>query len=137
MLDGLRGDFEEHVAPLLRDIVEDTQKLLRQEFALAKFEVREDAQRMRALIAYAFAGAVAIGVAAGLMGVALALMLATFLSGLELWAAFAAVALLSALAGVLLVRVVGIKSRSLRLFPDQTLSSLREDARWIQERATM
>ncbi len=137
MLDGLRGDFEEHVAPLLRDIVEDTQKLLRQEFALAKVEVREDAQRMRALIAYALAGSVAIGVAAGLMGVALALMIATYLSDLELWAAFAAVALLSALAGLLLMRAVRIKSRSLRLFPDQALSSLREDARWIQERATM
>lgn len=137
MLDGFRGDFEDHVAPLLRDIVEDTQKLLRQEFALAKVEVREDAQRLREVIAYALAGSVAIGLAAALLGVALSHLLAAYVPGLALWAAFSAVALLSALCGFLLIRVVANKSRTIHFFPDQTIGSLREDARWIQERATM
>ena len=133
MLDGFRGDFEDHVAPLLRDILDDTQKLLRQEFALAKVEVREDAQRLREILAYSIAGTIASGLSVAMMAVAVALFLVAWLPWLAPWAAFAAVAFVCALCGALLMRLVAKKSRSIRVFPEQAIESLREDARWIQE----
>jgi hypothetical protein len=47
MLDDIRHEVEVTVAPLLRDILQDAQQLFRQEWALAKTEVREDALRAR------------------------------------------------------------------------------------------
>ena len=132
MLDELRGDFDEHVAPLLRDILDDTQRLLRQEFALAKVEVREDAKRLREIVAYSIAGAIATALSAALFAVAAALLLVASLPWLQPWAAFAAVAFVSASCGALLMRLVAKKSRNIRVFPEQAIESLREDARWIQ-----
>lgn len=133
MLGELRGEFDEHVAPLLRDILEDTQKLLRQEFALAKVEVREDANRLREIFAYSIAGAIATALSAALLTVSAALLITSWLPWVQPWAAFGALALLCALCSVVLLRLVAKKSREIRVFPEQALESLREDARWIQD----
>ena len=133
MLDGLRGEFDEHLAPLLKDILEDTQKLLRQEFALAKVEVREDAKRLREIVAYSVVGAIATALSAALLAVSAALLLVAWIPWLQPWAAFAAIALACGACGAFFMRLVAKKSRSIRVFPEQSLESLREDARWIQE----
>ncbi len=132
MLDELRGELDEHVTPLLRDILEDTQKLLRQEFALAKVEVREDAKRLREVFGYSIAAAIATALSAGLLAVSAALLLVAWFPWLQPWAAFAALAFVCALSSVVLLQLVAKKSRSIRVFPDQVLESLREDAQWIR-----
>ncbi len=132
MLDDLRGDFDQHVAPLLRDIIDDTQKLLRQEFALAKVEVREDAKRMREILAYSLAGAVAVVLSLALLAVSAALLLVSAMPSLQPWVAFAAVAFVCAACGLVFMRIVSKKSRNIRFLSEQTIESLREDAEWIR-----
>lgn len=135
MLEGFRGDFEDNVVPLVRDIVEDTQKLLRQEFALAKIEVREDAQRARNAVGYLLAACVGLGMSAVFLGIAAAHAFVAWFPELRLWQSFGIVALVSAVFGAILMRVVVRKTKEIRVFPEQTLDTLREGVEWIQRRA--
>lgn len=137
MLDGIAGEFEGNVAPLLRDILDDTQKLLRQEFALAKVEVREDARKARAVLVYLAAASTALAMSVVFLGIACAHLLAFFIQGLALWVAFGSVALASACVGFVLMRIVTRKSRQIRIFPEETLTSLREGAEWIQGQSSL
>lgn len=70
MLEDIRHEVEVTVAPLLRDILHDAQQLFRQEWALAKTEVREDVLRARegvAALAMSFSLAVISFLFANLM----------------------------------------------------------------------
>jgi hypothetical protein len=137
MLDGIRGEFEENVTPLLRDIFEDTQKLLRQEFALAKVEVREDARRAREVVMYLAAAAASLTISALLACISLAHLLTFYIEGFSLWLAFGCVALVSAVVGLFLARAARRRGREIRIFPEQTIESLKEGAEWIQGQASM
>jgi len=137
VLDGIRSDWEENVTPLIRDIFEDTQKLLRQEFALAKVEVREEARRARDLVAYLAAGVALLSLSVLLVGLAAAHALPYFFSGFPLWLAFALLAVVSAVAGFFLVRVASRKSKEIHFFPEQTRGTIKESAQWIQGQASM
>lgn len=137
MFDGIRGEFDENVTPLLRDIFEDTQKLLRQEFTLAKVEVREDARRAREVITYVAAAAVALTISALLACIAFAHLLTFYVEGFSLWLAFGCVALMSAAGGLFFVRMARRKGREIRIFPEQTIESLKESAEWVQGQASM
>jgi len=137
MFEDIRGDLEDHVLPLMRDIVEDTQKLLRQEFALAKVEVREDAKRARDVLGYLVAASFFLGISAVLFSVALSHLFVEAFPHLSLWQGYLAVALLSGAAGAILMRIVAKKSRKIRIFPEQTASTLRESAQWMQDQASM
>ena len=137
MLDGFRSDWDESVTPLIRDIFEDTQKLLRQEFALAKVEVREDARRARDLVAYLAAGVALLTGSMLMLGFAAAHALPFFFEGFPLWLGFASLALFSGAAGLILLRVAARKSKQIHFFPEQTLGTIKESAQWIQGQASM
>ena len=46
----MKNDVQNTIAPLLGDIVEDARDLLRQEFALAKSEIRQEIQKTKLVI---------------------------------------------------------------------------------------
>jgi membrane protein YdbS with pleckstrin-like domain len=121
----------------LRDIFEDTQKLLRQEFALAKVEVREDARRAREVVMYLAAAAASLTISALLACISLAHLLTFYIEGFSLWLAFGCVALVSAVVGLFLARAARRRGREIRIFPEQTIESLKEGAEWIQGQASM
>jgi uncharacterized membrane protein YqjE len=114
-MEGLRGEFEGTVVPLLRGILEDTQKLFRQELALVKVEVQEDARRARTtLVALSVAVLLAL-VGVFLLGCMGALLVASAFPALPAWAGFGVVAMVSLIGGVVSAAVARRSSRRLRL----------------------
>lgn len=114
-MEGLRGEFEGTVVSLLRGILEDTQKLFRQELALVKVEVREDARRARtALVALSLAVLLGL-VGFFLLGCMCALLLASAFPALPVWGGFGVIAVVLLIGGVVSAAVARRSSRRLRL----------------------
>jgi hypothetical protein len=131
------GSAEPHVAAtddaslgsLVATAVADTQKLLRQEVALAKAELREEAGRA--------------GKAAGMYGGAgfagsMVLMLLSAAAVIGLghligvgWAALV-IALIWAVAGAAMFMTGRSRMRTVSPKPEQTIETLKEDAEWAR-----
>ena len=125
MLDDIRHEVEVTVAPLLKDILNDAQQLFRQEWALAKTEVREDALRARE-------GITAIAISFSLSIVSfffVNLMLVYFLVeayGWATWHAYGVVTLILAVASVAIAWWGRRRLRSVRFSIDVPFGSLEE-----------
>ena len=124
---------EPSLAELVRRLGDDSGALIRHEMALAKGELREMASaRAR--------DAAKIGVAAGL---ALAGLLALTAFGVlalgaaleSYWLAALLVGLALMAVGAMLVRSAVGEFRNGGLKPQQTIDSLRQDARWVEREA--
>jgi uncharacterized membrane protein YqjE len=131
MIDDIRREVEVTVAPLLRNILDDAQKLFRQEWALAKVEVREDARRARDAVAVLIFG-LAVGLLAFLFLSLMAVYLVAESFALQIWASYGIVAgSLILIAGV--SAAWGMRRlRAIRYFPEVPFHSLKEDVEWLQ-----
>ena len=134
MLEDVRRELESTVTPLLRGILEDTQRLFRQEIALAKVEVREDARRARD----AFVG-FSIGVLAGTLSfvfvcLALVYLLVEYRPDVPLWGSFAIMAAVLSVVGWFFTWRASRKARQIKGVPSETISSLSEGFQWMQRR---
>lgn len=135
MLEDMRREFESTMTPLLRGILDDTQKLFRQEIALAKVEVQEDALRARdALVG------LSLGVLTGYLSFlficfAVVYALVSMQPGLPVWGAYAIVSILLAITSLIFTRRGAKRVREIRGMPEQTVESLREGWQWMQRRA--
>lgn len=135
MIEDIRREFESTVTPLLRGIVEDTQKLLRQEIALARVEVTEDAIRARDAVMGISLGAVTGYLSFVFICFACVYLLVSFQPNLPVWGGFAIVALILALTSwIFTVRGVR-KAREIRGVPQETVDSLREGFQWMHRQA--
>ena len=121
------------IGGLIRGILTDLRTLIREEIALARVEIREQAGHVRA-------AALSFGLAAAalLFGVAFLLIAAATaiaeLFGWPLWAGFLIVALLLSLIGFVSL-VSGRKQlRTLRAVPRETVATLKENSEWIAKR---
>ena len=134
MLEEVRREVESTVAPLIRGILEDSQKLFRQELALAKVEVREDARRARgALIAFSVGGIAAL-VGVTLLGYTAAQLLHEIFPAIPLWLDFGMVAALVLLVGVGFIVGGQKRAKDIRGIPQQTVEVIRENVEWIQRK---
>ncbi len=134
MLEDVRREVESTVAPLIRGILEDSQKLFRQELALAKVEVREDARRARDAIIAISVGAVVCLVGLFLFGCMLAYLIDTLSDTIPLWAAFGIVAAIAFLVGALLLGGGVKRAKGIKGVPEQTVETIRENVQWIQRK---
>lgn len=134
MLEDVRREVESTVAPLLRAILEDSQRLFRQELALAKVEVREDARRARDAIVAIGIGAIVTLVGLFLFGCMLAYMIHHFYETIPLWGAFGIVAALAFLIGSVSLFGGAKRARGIKGIPEQTVETIRENVQWIQRR---
>jgi len=135
MMEDFRREFESTMTPLLRGILDDTQKLLRQEIALARVEVTEDALRARDAI---------MGISLGAMMGCLSFVFICFASvyfliayqpNLPVWGAYAIVAVVLAVAGWVFTARGLRRAREIRGIPEQTVDSLQQGFQWMQRRA--
>jgi hypothetical protein len=118
---------------LLRGILTDLRTLIREEIALARVEMREQAGRARA-------AALSFGMAAGalLFGVTFLLIAAATaiaeLLGWPVWAGFLIVAVLLSLIGVAALSSGRKQLRTFHAVPPETVTTLKENSEWIAKR---
>ena len=135
MMDEFRREFESTMTPLLRGILDDTQKLLRQEIALARVEVTEDALRARDAIVSISLGAVMGYLSFVFICFAAVYLLIAYQPSLPVWGAYALVALVLGIASWLFTARGVRRAQEIRGIPEQTVDSLQQGFQWMQRRA--
>jgi MFS family permease len=123
----------ESIGGLLRGILMDVRTLIREEVALARLEITEQAGRARAA-AISF-GIAAVSLAFG--GIFLLIALAQAIADLlnwPTWAGFLIVAVLLSLVGVVTLSSGRKRLMTVQAVPEQTVSTLKENSEWIAKR---
>lgn len=124
-------DPDRSIAGVLSDIVGDLQQIVRAEVRLAKVELREELGKARSGAIMIAAGAVAMA-----LSVAVALLAAVY--GLATiwppWAAALAVAVGVAVIGAVLAFSGVGRIKAVRLPPQKTVESVRENIQWVKTR---
>jgi hypothetical protein len=119
------------IGTLLTGIVSDMRALIVQELKLAKLEIGEDLQKMKAAaVALAIGGAVA-----SLGGLFLLLMLVHLLEALTdlpLWACYGIIAALLLIVGLGLLMAGKKRAERVGIVPAETTEAIKEDVGWIK-----
>jgi len=121
------------IGGLLRGILMDLRTLIREEIALARVEIREQAGRARA-------AAMSFGIAAAALlfgGTFLLIAIATALADLldwPVWAGFFVMALLLSMVGLVTLSAGRKKIRNVHVVPEETVSTVKENSEWIAKR---
>jgi hypothetical protein len=124
---------DDSIRDLLRGILTDIRTLFREEIALARVEIREQAGRARtAAISFAIA-AVALACGGVLLLVALAIGIADLLNW-PVWSGFLVVAVLLSLVGMVTLSSGRRQLQRVRAVPEETVSTLKENSEWIAKR---
>lgn len=134
MLEEIRRELESTVAPLVRGIVEDSQKLLRQELTLVKAELREEARRLRDAVVLSGVGVGVLLVGLLLLGGAFACFLFEFVGMLPLWGAIGVASALFLVVGALILTNGTRRAKKIKGIPEQVVETMRENVEWIQRR---
>ncbi len=123
----------ETIGGLIRGILNDLRTLVKEEIALARVELRDQAVRGRA-------AAMSFGIAAGalLFGVAFLLIAAATaiaeLAGWPLWSGFLIVAVVLSLIGFIAVSSGRKQLRAFHAVPQETVTTIKENSEWIAKR---
>jgi hypothetical protein len=121
------------IGGLLRGILMDLRTLIREEIALARVEIREQAGRARA-------AAMSFGIAAAALlfgGTFLLIAVATGIAELldwPVWTGFLIVAVLLSLLGFVMLSSGRKQLQSVHAVPEETVLSLKENSEWIAKR---
>jgi hypothetical protein len=127
------GTATDTVAELMKELSEQTTRLVRQELELAKLELSEKGKRA-GIGAGMFGGAGVVGLyAVGALTACLILALATAVTG---WlAALIIAALYAGVAGVLALAGKSKVQQAGPPLPEQATESIKEDVQWTKTRA--
>ena len=135
MIEEFRREFESTMTPLLRGILDDTQKLFRQEIALARVEVTEDAIRARDAVVGISIGAMMGYISFVFVCFASVYLLVAYQPRLPVWGAYAIVAGVLAVVSWIFTARGMRKAREIRGIPQQTVDSIQQGFQWMQRRA--
>jgi protein-S-isoprenylcysteine O-methyltransferase Ste14 len=125
--------YRESIGSLVSGILGDLRQLIREEIALARVELREQAGRAK-LAAGAFgAAAAALAFGCAFLLVAIAVGVADLLEW-PVWAGFLAVAVLLSICGMVMLSAGRSRLRSVHAVPEQTVQTLKENSEWIAKR---
>lgn len=127
-------DFvQDSIGGLIRGILTDIRTLIREEIALARVEIREQAGRAKAA-ATSFGIAVAALAFGGIfLLVAVALGIASLL-GWPAWTGFLVVAILLCVGGFFALSSGRKQLASVHALPGETVTTLKENSEWIAKR---
>ena len=123
----------ETIGGLIRGILNDLRTLVKEEIALARVELRDQAVRARAA-ALSFgiaAAALLFGVAFLLVAVAMGIAEVT---GWPVWAGFLIVAGVLSVVGFISLASGRKQLRTFHAVPEQTVTTLKENSEWIAKR---
>jgi hypothetical protein len=124
---------DESIGGLVRGILTDLRTLIREEIALARVEIREQAGKARA-------AAMSFGIAAAALlfgGTFLLVALATGIAellDLPVWVGFLIVAVLLSAIGLVMLSSGRRQMRTFHAVPEETVSTLKENSEWIAKR---
>lgn len=135
-----RDKERESIPQLLGDLIKELRDLLQQEIALAKTEVRENLSRFQQHLALiAVGGALLLAAALFLLAAlnrGVTSLLAQFIDlEVAVWLAPLLLALVVGGAGVLVLKRGTRALAADHLVPEKTLDTLKENQRWIREKA--
>jgi uncharacterized membrane protein YqjE len=127
-------DFvQDSIGGLIRGILTDIRTLIREEIALARVEIREQAGRAKAA-ALSFGIAVAALAFGGIfLLVAVALGIA-YLLGWPAWTGFLIVAAVLCIGGFFTLSYGRKQLASVHALPGETVTTLKENSEWIAKR---
>jgi hypothetical protein len=123
----------ESLGGLVRGILFDLRTLIREEIALARVEIRDQATRARA-------AAMSFGIAAGALLFGATFLLIALAMGISdllnwpVWAGFLVVAALLAVIGYVTLSSGRKQIRSVHAVPEETVTTLKENSEWIAKR---
>jgi MFS family permease len=118
---------------LIRGILTDLRTLIREEIALARVELSEQAGRARtAAMSFGMAAAALVFGGTFLL-IAIAIAIADLLNW-PLWAGFLIVAVVLSLVGFVTLASGRRQLRTLHAVPEETVSTLKENSEWIAKR---
>lgn len=127
---------EPTLAQLVNGLMSDATLLLRQELALARHEIYEEARKTKTAVVSLGAG---IGIAA-IGGLLLIIMLVHVLRELTewpLWTCYGIVGGLCAIVGLALLYRGKQKISQIDMVPQQTVETMKENVRWFKRKATL
>jgi uncharacterized membrane protein YqjE len=131
--EGRAGAESRSIGELLRDLANDSTRLVRDELALAKTEAQEKVSQVGSAVAMMAIGAVLAIPALVLILQAVVTVLSNFMYD---WVAMLLVGIVIALVGYLLVRKGQNDLSAGRLAPERTAANLRRDVRLVQEKVS-
>lgn len=125
---------EPTLTQLVSELVSDTKELLRQEMALAKYEISQEVSKTKVALISLGVG-IGIGAIGGLLLILMLVHLLHAFTELPLWACYGIIGGVFAIAGVLMVYSGKNKIAAVEMVPHQTVETMKENARWIKEKA--
>jgi len=131
MLENHHADPQPSVAVLVGGILEDAQKLVRQEVALARREVAEACDKATTGVTLLSSALAVCGIGGGLLGFMAVKLLYLFLLPNHEWACFGIVGVVFTLVGGALVYCGRKKLTEVHLSFPQTVETLRDDAQAV------
>lgn len=131
--DGSNLDSEPSIGDLFTGLSEDMGRLLRQEIELARIETMQKVNSaMRSIVMLAAGGFVAYaGLILLLIAVAIGLS-----NWLPLWVATLIVGVVALVVGAVLIGSGRSSLSNLTVVPENTIESIKEDARWAKEQVS-
>ena len=124
---------QESIGSLIRGILTDMQTLIREEIALARVEIREQAGRAGAAALSFGIAAAALAFGAIFLLVAIALGVA-YLLGWPAWTGFLIVALVLGIGGYFTLSSGRKQLAGVHAMPEETVTTLKENSEWIAKR---
>ena len=127
---------EPTLTQLVSGLVSDTKLLLRQELALAKHEIQEEVSKTKTALACLGAG-IGIAVIGGLLFIGMLVHLLSALTEWPLWICYGIVAGICVIAGAALLYGGKKQMSDIAVVPSQTVETMKENIRWIKEKAKL
>jgi len=129
---GTTTETSPSLTSLVGGIVDDLQRLIRQELTLAKTEVQQEWEKAKIAAASMAAGVALLGLGAVLLCFMFVYLLATYVTAIPLWGWFGIVGGVLALGGGLFIAVGRATATEVHVVPPQTAETLKENVQWMK-----
>jgi hypothetical protein len=127
---GFSVPSDRSLSEVFRDIVRNVQEIIRAEISLAKTEIRAEASKAVASLAWTISGAIS-----GIFAVTFILWTAVYALGLvwPMWVATSVVAAVLTLVAIGLLMIGIHRLRQLHPTPERTVQTIKENVAWVRQ----